>query len=54
MTLEEALNPAITLEDINTGKSNFWELSSHQIDLAVLAELLRENTDLQEEFKNIT
>jgi len=51
MTLEEALNPEISLEDINTGKVNFWKLSYRQIDLAVMAELLREDVELQEELK---
>ena len=51
MTLDEALNPEISLDDINSGKVNFWQLSKHQIDLAVLAEILNGDLGLREELK---
>tara|TARA_R110000772_G_C13310276_1_gene440150 strand:- start:8636 stop:8818 length:183 start_codon:yes stop_codon:yes gene_type:complete len=52
MTLDEALNPKISLSDINTGKINFWELSYNQVDLAVLAEILKSDAELWDELEN--
>lgn len=42
-----------TLEEINTGKVNFWSCTRHQIDMAVARDILDRSPDILEELEKL-